>query len=352
MASELGGDIRAFPNLAEGLAAYRPIWGRWLAFSREAPASSDSAMVTAAALAQRLRKFLEEQEKVQWPLSALERAKILARQFGFAERDIADVDPGQGRVQVEFDRADGRVTGLYYSVRKVGNARDKSIMLHELAHVFYGAAAELAGRTGDPFATSGEIERFCWQFASEWALPREELRRFDRAHYLEILRGKGVPALASARLGFWGLVALAGHFSVSLRLLISALDRGPLLDQLEAGVAVMANTPNLITKESADLRIVMVARPQWGHVIYNERAVRLGFAHAYEALERGKSMTSASVNETLKLKRHTPERKLKWTIETLTIGCEYTPVDVRSEGRYLVAIWQWPRLAAGAPQNA
>jgi hypothetical protein len=26
--------------------------------------------------------------------------------------------------------------------------------------------------------------------------------------------------------------------------------------------------------------------------------------------------------------------------------CSYTPVDVRHEGRYLVAIWSWPKEAS------
>src|SRR5207248_2816053 len=94
------------------------------------------------------------------------------------------------------------------------------------------------------------------------------------------------------------------------------------------------------------LRIWQVACPQWGFAISNRRAIRQGFRHAAEVYDTAAGLETILKPENLQLQVRPPhprtsDRQL-WRECSLSTVCAYTPVDVRQEGRYLVAVWAWP----------
>jgi len=144
------------------------------------------------------------------------------------------------------------------------------------------------------------------------------------------------------RLTYFHLRHLASRHHISVRAVLTALDRHPLLDEVECGIAVFRHIANVHTGRERTLRLWQSSRPSWGHVLANRRATRQGFDAAPEVFDTGSNQETVVRHERLLLRVHRPQNTPKWPVEPLSAACAYTPVDVVTEGRYLVAIWHWP----------
>jgi hypothetical protein len=143
-------------------------------------------------------------------------------------------------------------------------------------------------------------------------------------------------------LTYWHLRALAGRYGISIRAVIGTLNRHPVVNELACGVAVLRYAPNQWTGREAGHRVWQGARPIWGHLVFNQRASKQGFHHAAERYDNGIDQVPELREERLSLKCK-PQPDAHWKQQNYQTMVAYTPVDVKDEGRYLVAIWKWPK---------
>lgn len=233
-------------------------------------------------------------------------------------------------------------------------ARKRFLNAHEVAHaVLYSLLCHphIRMESKRPYANELEREQFCNEFSRHLVLAPARVAEitFEQAQtrlgtrdreWVESLWRQHGP-----RLTFQHLRVLAGVHGISIRCLISILHRHELLRIAECGIAVMRVGPNRVTGKEVGLRIWQRACPPWGYIATNQRAERQGFACATDVLKTERDQHTSLREESLvvKLADARPEHPgPKWHQVPLVTRVAYTPVDVKGEGRYLVAVWPWP----------
>jgi len=258
--------------------------------------------------------------------------------------------PGQGWVRV--DRPVGELfrRAAQVAVGEATPSRRHSVEAHEIGHLFYATLAERAEAIRlDHKVRSDEAERFCWDFALEVFCPRSERFRWDAAYLRALLRESEQETVSQLKpkelrpLTFWHVRALARRHGISMRMAVVALDRHPILDEVSFGISILKRMPNPATSHDVGLRVWQRARPSWGFLVSNQRAIKQGFISAGTIFDRGQNQKTLTARERLRLRFSCPNEQVKWPVRTTETTCAYTPVDVKSEGRYLLVMWPWPR---------
>jgi hypothetical protein len=331
-------------------------WQAWMAYLDHSVAASED--VSPSRAIELFRRFLRLPPKASCRDILSAAAHELPIDTLYKEASVA---PGSGRIRIETDyRLSWQEDRFVVELGRSSPQRTSFVRMHELAHaILYSflnhPATDL--RFKERYQHRLRRETFCNAFARDLLLPRGKtdwisLRRADDAlsqeDHAELGRleerarseGLGSPP----RLTFQHLRVLAGRLDVSIRCLISGLYRHSLLDEAACGLAVMRVSPNRVTGQQTALRIWQMARPSWGFVILNQRVARQGFLHADEVYKAGQPLdTELRMEELRVFSGSAREERPKTREQVLATVCAYTPVDVQDEGRYLVAIWTWPR---------
>jgi hypothetical protein len=268
--------------------------------------------------------------------------------------------PGTGRITIQpeqglFSENDEFVVELGSASRR----RTEFLQIHELAHaILYSLMCHPL--TSEDFRRSHELvanrEQFCNQFARELLLRDDTIKHISLAFAEEVWfegdrqAAERVWAAEGPRLTYQHIRALAGRLALSIRFVISMLHRHHMMDEAACGMSIMRFSPNRETGVLSALRVWQIACPSWGFVIPNRRVIRQGFLAADEIYNGAVSQSTEVRMETLLVrtqnKESTPFGRKRWNEMRLRTACAYTPVDVRDEGRYLVAIWSWPKGAS------
>jgi hypothetical protein len=339
----------AAQSIRGALSQHRPAWDRWLA-------SVDSAVKPGviprgAEAAKLVREFL------QLPADgspARHVARVCA-EFGIDEADAASAKSGAGWAKAV--RAERTLFAQEHAFTiAAGSApakRRQMVLAHEIGHLFYACLDERA--RGETLASSRagvrsqEEERFCWDFALELSCPAKQRLQWTIEFVQSLLtpEEQSLPARLAPfgldQMTYWHLRRLAARYRLSTRLVIHALDHHSLLDDSATGIAVFRELPNQWTGREACLRLWQHARPSWGHIISNKRASKQGFASARGVYDETADQETVVVSERLDLWRSQENEKSKWKRIATDTQCAYTPVDVKGEGRYLIAMWRWRR---------
>ncbi len=321
-------------------------WGDWSTFldqnSRANPLPGGEFIVDL------LRRFLDAQET-----SGTGLLKLIRRRFAIERLSKADTYgfplPGQGWVRVERPFDDLFRRNAQVAVGEANASRRHSVEAHEIGHLFYATVAERAAAIRlDHMVRTDDAERFCWNFALEVFCPRRVRLRWNAAYLHALLRPSEQEIITQLKpkevraLTFWHIRALAQRHGISMRMVVVALDRHPLLDEVGFGAAILKRMPNPATSHDVGLRVWQRARPSWGFLVPNQRAIKQGFICAGAIFDRGENQKTVPVKEQLQLKYSCPREKIKWQVRVTETTCAYTPVDVKSEGRYLLVMWPWP----------
>lgn len=330
------------------LSRHRPAWGQWLKWV-DATVRRDFIPHGGEA-ADLVRVFL----KLASDDSPARQIARVCAAFGIDEADTTSANTGQGWLKVIA--AEGtlfaQVDSLAIAAGSGSASRRRSVLAHEIGHLFYACLAERALSGGvalpDLRSRSREAERFCWEFALELTCPRKQRQLWTPGSVKCLLTSGELSRLKQSGLGgdqltYLHLRRLAAGHRISTRLVIVALDRHPLLDEFETGIAVFREHANQWTGRERFLRLWQYARPSWGHVISNKRAHKQGFAAAQGIYDDVVDQETVVAEEQLELWRTQEGEKKKWKRTKVRTSCAYTPVDVKGEGRYLVGIWRWPR---------
>lgn len=324
-----------------------PEWGRWFAHSEQV--LNTERIPSGLAVARELVSYLNLWNQKRGSA----KLQVIRRRFGIWEATGMTARTAQGWAMIGHERTELPFSDIALLI-KSGDAspsRQRFVQAHEIAHFFYaGLATSLPppDRERALFVRTPEAERFCWAFAMEILCPERERREWTLEGVNDGLtaRERGGTASNQTRapaLTYEHLSALARKYEMSVRGIISALDRMPIMDEVMCGVAVFAYKANRSTGQETGHRVWQAARPTWGHVISNQRADKQGFAQVGELFDIGRSRESIVCNETLRLNwRTTGDRK--WRMHIFQSDVAYIPVDVKNEGRYVVAIWSWPAV--------
>jgi hypothetical protein len=192
---------------------------------------------------------------------------------------------------------------------------------------------------------SAAEEIFCIQFATCLVLERTVWRTLDQVALERIVTERGcMPepghSFGAPKLSFLRLRALAAHFGISIRMAVAGLAYHALLDELSAGVVVVRLVPYRNTLANVALRVWQSATPRGVYVPRNQRASSLGLSHAADVYEADTSGVSVISLEELKLSRKVRIGDVaKWRKTESEVLCEYTPLDVKGEGRFLLVVF-------------
>ena len=335
--------------LISALSQFRG-WAEWFDFLDEA--ISKSTMPSGTTTASMLNRFLDVPGSKGMALLRILRDRFAIERL---KRRNTFAFPVHGQGWVRITNANDAVS-LPVVQLAVGDApatRQISVELHEVGHLFYATLIERhSPLTQDHRKRTDNAERFCWEFAKEILCPQEERATWN-LEFLSTLLRSSEKELAQRlgpkevqRLTFFHLREIARRYRMSIRMVIAMLDRHPLLSEIEIGMVIFRRMPNPKTSEDTDIRAWMRARPNWGFVVLNQRAVKQGFTGVRSVFERGESQEPVCAEETLELRCLFPNAKVKWQPRAIATTCVYTPVDVDGEGRYVVAVWHWPRPEA------
>src|SRR6266508_6970816 len=324
------------PDLAErlepALALNSREWSRWLAHCRNS--WPDQRTPSGAIVARELCTFLALPSGKS-PLTTL---KAIQRCFQISDGRGMPAAPGEGWAKIGRNLAELPLKDNELLI-KVGDAsagRAQFVRAHEVAHFFFAALiSRLPEEHRDEVLhrRSQQVERFCWEFASELLCPEIERRRWTAHELGSLLRAveqtnaAGLAADGGPPLTYWHVRALAGRYRISVRAAIAALDHAPVLNELVCGIAVFRYAPNQWTGRETTHRVWQVARPIWGHLVLNQRASKQGFEHAAECYDNGKNQITELREERL-LAKCKPTTRSRWQRQTLHTVVAYTPVDV------------------------
>ena len=334
-------------TLAAALAQSRQ-WSDWSSYLSRTLRTND--LPSGETTVDLLRRFLDAKGA-----SGMVLLKLLRRYFAIDRLSSDDTYgpplPGEGWVRVDRPFAELFRRDAHIAIGEATSSRRHSVEAHEIAHLFYATLAERAGAIPlDHRVRTDKAERFCWEFSLQVFCPKGERLRWSAGYLSSLLRPREQDTVSQLtpkelrRLTFWHIRALAQRHAISMRMVVVALDRHPLLDEVEFGLAILRRMPNPATSHDIGLRVWQRATPSWGFLVPNQRAVKQGFISAEKIFDRSGNQDTFTVQERLRLKYSCPNQEVKWPIHTKTTTCAYTPVDVKSEGRYLLVMWPWPRL--------
>jgi hypothetical protein len=325
------------------LIAQSSDWASWLAIvDRHIPEFRVPTGAQAAAL---VRSYLGMSDR-----AGMDLILSIMRHFGIKQTQDEAVDAGQGRARLRRSTTDlFQHHSVELSVGRVTNARYTSVFAHEIGHFFFACLCERAGRTFHNEFGGMHSEQFCWQFSLEILCPGKLRRLWNTKVLAEMLSERecadvaGLPR-AFREFSFIHLRALARHYKITLRLLVRALDRHAMLNEAGMGIAIFRDMVNPNTGHERALRIYQRACPAWGYVICRQRATKQGFGEAETVWRDGSNQMTVFVSEKLRLRRYSDQGGPRWLTQELDALCAYTPVDVKTEARYLLAIWPWQAL--------
>jgi len=275
--------------------------------------------------------------------------------FGIEEADRESATGAQGWAKVFLSQPTLFAQEHVFQVAagSAPTSRRQLVLAHEIAHFFYACLEERANAASKPKKPYGtrtrQAEQFCWDFAIELSCPLEQQRKWTLAFLRDMLTPKErmlADTLSSHgldQLTYWHLRRLASQYYLSIRAVIRALDHHPILDEALMGIAVFREIPNQWTGRETGLRLWQYARPSWGHIISNKRAAKQGFTSAGDIFDESTDQHTIVVPESLHLWRRKSNERAHWEMVRNKTACAYTTIDVKSEGRYLLAIWHWPR---------
>ena len=153
-------------------------------------------------------------------------------------------------------------------------------------------------------------------------------------------RAEGGPAMT-----FYHLVEIARVERLSIRHVISRLRGTSLLAKTKTAILVYRQMTNQFTLQEKGIRLWQSAMPPWGFVPKNQRAWRHGMTGLLDVYLTGKHFTTAFHTESqlhVKERNTVPEGRQFTEKTLLEVRCATTPVDVSSEGRFLVTMFTWP----------
>lgn len=237
-------------------------------------------------------------------------------------------------------------------IGKASTPREISVIIHEIGHLLYILLTYISDvLENSKFSINNlDEEDFCWDFALGLHCPDEIKKKWSLEYINELLTQKERDFIKKLelpgeleKLTYLHIRSLAQKHRITIRATIRALDRHPILDKAKTGISVFRYSSNQWTGIEKGLRLWNFARPSWGHVIKNQRVIKQGFEKASTIFENGLNQNIELANENLILKERLPENKPAWRKSIIQTVCAYTPVDVKNEGRYLVAIWHWPK---------
>lgn len=280
--------------------------------------------------------------------------KSLREHFEIEKQEGSDLfdEPRSAQGWVKISRRTQELFGhdVVIGVGEATPRRRFSVEAHEIAHLFHAVLVERAkGPNTIQAKRSYEAERFCWEFALGIFCPRSERIKWNAdylAEFLNLSERELVAQLESNglhRLSYWHIRALARHYNISIRMVVAALDHHPLLDEVCCGIGIFKRMPNPATSSEIALRVWQRACPQWGYLPRNQRVTKQGFDSADRVYSLQKDQETVVYDERLRLRFASRKGSVKWPIKTVDTVCAYTPVDVISEGRYLLAIWPWDK---------
>jgi hypothetical protein len=319
-------------------------WAEWDSFLDHAVCMTSVPRGTAAV--NLLRRFLNADQT-----PGTELLKLVRQQFEIERMVGRDIDgfplPGQGWVRIRRDVGSHRRTEV--AVGAATPSRRRSVEAHEIAHLFYASLVErITDNPPDHRVRTEEAERFCWEFALEISCPHTARVQWTPEFLDSLLGTRDREAILQfcpkelSSLTFWHIRALAQRYGISMRMVIAALDRHPILDRIGFGISTFRRMSNPVTLKDVGLRVSQYARPSWGFLIPNQRVFKQGFLSAGSIFDRGENQWTVTVAERLCLKNICGDRQVKWALRNIETTCAYTPIDVKSEGRYLLVIWPWP----------
>jgi hypothetical protein len=327
-------------------------WNEWFSFlDIQIPHSSVPSSDKLAGL---LRRFLRcDDLKGAALLKKIRSHFAIERLMTNNPHGIVLPSQGWARIRQSDDQNEG--PGIQIAVGRANYQRRWSVEAHEVGHLFYATLLERASSVRhDHRLRSEEVERFCWRFAADLLCSWEERAKWDYEYINGLLTEKTCQSIetqeSNNKLTFEHIREIARRRSISIRMVVALLDRHPLLSQLETGIAILRNMPNASTMRDEDLRVFMRARPSWGYLVQNQRAVKQGFVAARSVFEQGDNQKGVNLIESLRLRYRSTTAGVRWIIREVETNCAYTPVDVVGEGRYLLVVWNWPSLEAR--QNA
>ena len=158
------------------------------------------------------------------------------------------------------------------------------------------------------------------------------------------------------RVTFQHLYTLANQRKSSIRRTIAWLDGSSALAEAEVAITVfrVASHPNPSRTKAPGpvLRVWQTAVPSWGLVPYYRRAHSAGFKCATDAFDHVEDKKTWVSEEKVVVQENTEvlgiESKTRYRQQRIDTICAYIPIDVSGEGRYLIAIWRWPRWPPAA----
>lgn len=268
--------------------------------------------------------------------------------------DKESVQEGDGWVKITKEKQLLLQNQLYKKINigKASAPRKISVITHEVGHLLYILLSHISDvlENSQISIINLDEEDFCWDFAIGLHCPDEIKKKWSLEYINELLTQEDRDFINKLklpseleRLTYSHIRSLAQKHRITIRATIRALDRHPILDNAKIGISVIRYSSNQWTGIEKGLRLWNFARPSWGHVIKHQRVLKQGFEKASTIFENGKNQNIEIANEKLILRERSPENKPAWRESIIQTVCAYTPVDVKNEGRYLVAIWHWPK---------
>ena len=258
--------------------------------------------------------------------------------------------PGQGTVKFSTQNDLFGKINVCYNARSGGAPRKRSVIFHEIGHIFCKLCWEAMALNGlDKYIpkSNSKQEQWCWDFSLQILCPYEKRRKWS-PETLDSIRRETTKLYNSENslpFSFKDLLDLARYETLSIRATIKSLNYLPLLEQLHIGIAVISLARSNKHKENFALRIHQKATPIWGYIIPNQRIIWQGFLKAPDAFRQLENMESIVVDDILKPQYRLTNQKNKYTKQgevILNTKIEYTAIDTKNEGRFLIAIWDWP----------
>lgn len=330
------------PSSLEKLLCQRSLsWHKWFQFIRsEWP---DLNIPKGGAVARTLRKFIN--------LSTTEDSSVVLDSLRdrFAIKLVSKgssglTQPGQGWVRVIELPHSAQGCDIRIAIGNATTARRNSILAHEIGHLFLASLQEarLPGAF-DHRQRDRKAEQFCWEFALEMLCP-VDVRREWSWDLLQQLLSKDTPSLITRDdsvlkqvITYWHLRGLASRQNISIRMTAMALDRHEILEASSCIVAIFRYAENRYSKTDPELRLIFQSRPSAYYLIPNQRASHQGFSAAERIYRTEPANMPVVIDERIKLRVYRRELKPAWKAVDYKVPCIYTPIDVKGEGRYLLA---------------
>lgn len=305
-------------------------------------------------MAELVRQFAELPSTCT-PSVALSKLRLLFAVPLLRNQSSSSTPDGEGWVQAISANPGSQPAKLIIVAGRGPTNRRTTIFAHEFGHLFYTCLQEIIHpQKVNHRLREQKAERFCWEFAVAFCCPAEvrntwtlellnaELEKLDVAPRSEL---NALGAEADDLISYYHLCALAKRHGISVRMAAMALNNHPLLNQLRCIVSVFRHSVNRSSKKEPGLRLLFQARPPDCYLTPNQRVMKQGFLAAEAAYRDAQSSSLTLATETISVWQLRANRVPRWVQRPYSTPCLYTPVDVRNEGRFLLATIRCPQIA-------